>query len=304
MHLPPLKEDFEQENEELASKLADLTTQAKMMLLNNESLEEAIQDQQIEYEERIAELEGLLAEKYEDDDQLLQSQSEKDVLSGRESNGAYDGAHLTQDKDLNLEVGQVIDRSSESDPGNIMAKPVVITSDATSVTTGKSQSDDEEIARKEIATTHSPSTEAQFDRLQSPYHDFDDTANHVEGEMQHHTSIDHNAARSTHVFDQSSELMERSERIQNSTILSAAAIPLGTLMTSPTSPVTTANEQMILMPAETKALVQYHEDARSAQGMMMGDIEDQVKKLIVENGKLAQRLGNAVADKECKSMVF
>ena len=300
----PLKEDFEQENEELASKLADLTTQAKMMLLNNESLEEAIQDQQIEYEERIAELEGLLAEKYENDDQLLQSQAEKDVLSGRESNGAYDGAHLTQDKDLNLEVGQVIDRSSKSDPGNITAKPVVITSDATSVTTGNSQPDDEEIARKEIATTHSPTTEAQFDRLQSLNHDCDDTPNHVEVEMQHHTPIDRNVARSTHAFDQSSELMERSERIQNSTILSAAAISPGALMTLPTFPVTTTNEQMIFMPAETKAIVQYHEDARSAQGMMMGGIEDQVKKLIVENGKLAQRLGNAVADKECKRMVF
>ena len=55
------QEDLELENEELSSKLTDLTTQAKKMLLNNEALEEAIQDQRIEYEDRIAELE---VEKY------------------------------------------------------------------------------------------------------------------------------------------------------------------------------------------------------------------------------------------------
>ena len=38
---------MEAENEELASKLTDLTTQAKKMLLNNEQLEEEIQDQQV-----------------------------------------------------------------------------------------------------------------------------------------------------------------------------------------------------------------------------------------------------------------
>merc|ERR1711957_484264 len=54
------KEDLELENQDLASKLADLTTQAKNMLLNNESLEQAITDQQIEYEDRIIELENLL----------------------------------------------------------------------------------------------------------------------------------------------------------------------------------------------------------------------------------------------------
>ena len=41
------QEDLEAENEELASKLTDLTTQAKKMLLNNEQLEEEIQDQQV-----------------------------------------------------------------------------------------------------------------------------------------------------------------------------------------------------------------------------------------------------------------
>ena len=90
MQLPCSKEDLEKENEELASKLADLTTQAKMLLLTNEELEEAISDQQIEYEERIAELEGMLADRYESDGLILMGHQTKADLSELESSKGND----------------------------------------------------------------------------------------------------------------------------------------------------------------------------------------------------------------------
>ncbi len=301
---------MEHENEELASKLADLTTQAKMMLLNNESLEEAIQDQQIEYEERIAELEGLLADKYESDDQILLKQQAKADLSGQNPSEGHDEDQITRIVDATLE-------SSESDPVTAVNKMVV--SDATSVIIESPQTDDEGM-RKTIASTHILTTENQFDRVPSPKQD-SENQDETKATMQQDTPVDYDIiSKGRYALDHvSSELVDLSEPTQIATDFLASTNPPTTLLNLQASPVKTEIEQGIA-PSETDGTIQYELGAASPQGILMTtsnvtknvscapippqtispDVEDQVKKLIVENGELAQRLGNAVADKECK----
>ena len=110
------KEDLELENEELASKLGDLTKQAKKMLLNNESLEEEIQDQQVEYEDRIAELErytaeleSKLAEKNEDNNLTLLQQEHDAAVETIE----------TLQRDSDITGGQKIKTEIDKSPMNI-----------------------------------------------------------------------------------------------------------------------------------------------------------------------------------------
>ena len=107
------QEDLELENEELSSKLTDLTTQAKKMLLNNEALEEAIQDQRIEYEDRIAELE---VEKYGDDEVSSLHSKHKTALETiarlKQEKNAYDVDKVKCAEEENLELRRVVDHLS------------------------------------------------------------------------------------------------------------------------------------------------------------------------------------------------
>lgn len=130
-----LKEDLELENEELASKLTDLTKQAKIMLLNNESLEEQIQDQQIEYEDRIAELESELAGKGEGNGEellMLQQKHEKaletivsltkEIGQGKKDmNGNDERMKILEEE--NIELRQVIDHLAAENDVSLCAPP-------------------------------------------------------------------------------------------------------------------------------------------------------------------------------------
>ncbi len=286
-----------------------------MMLLNNESLEEAIQDQQIEYEERIAELEGLLADKYESDDQILLTQQAKAEVSGQNPSEGHDIDQIT--RIVHATLG-----SSESDP--VTAANNLVISDATPIIIESLQIDDEGM-RKAIASTRILTTKTQFDRSPSPKQDPDDSENKDETKaiMQYDVPVDyHIISNGRHALDHvSSELVDLSEPTQIAIDYLAPTNPSKTFMNLQTFPVSTTIEQGIV-PSETNAIIQHQLDAVPPQGMLMttsdvtnniscalfpsqtispdGDIEEQVKKLIVENGELAQRLGNAVADKECK----
>lgn len=300
MQLPCSKEDLEKENEELASKLADLTTQAKMLLLTNEELEEAISDQQIEYEERIAELEGMLADRYESDGLILMGHQTKADLSELESSKGNDNEQFTCTDDEHLKLGQVIDSSSEvADPVNAVENRAVTSDDM--------------IVPKESSLTTLMQKKAQYDSAPCPTSEFDDSTKHEETKAETPFINDQIIASDRHAADHRPyAFMDLSDSTQTVTILSAAAKTLSTLQTS----LVPSTVEQLLVPAEANDIIPYQLEAGYTEGEIVttnnvlcapstdshgSNIEEQVKKLIVENGKLAQRLGNAVADKECKN---
>lgn len=287
-----------------------------MMLLNNESLEEAIQDQQIEYEERIAELEGLLTEKYENDDEAMLRQKDedasemittlvKDDFKGQEPSRAHDVEYRTRINDTNLNLGHDLSVTA-------MAKNAAI-SDATSVTFENSQTDDEGqrvTIRTSKSLTHIVMAESHDFRAPFSEHDLDSPA--YRAEM--NSILPPMICEKNSLDYRPSQLMDNAEQSQNTTQFPSG----GTPQVSPEASI----NKLAIIPAETNAIIVHQLDAEFAQGIMVtsppGDteniacdlstpqtispdceIEKQVKKLITENGKLAQRLGNAVADKEC-----
>lgn len=289
MQLLSSKEDLEHENEELASKLADLTTQAKMMLLNNESLEEAIQDQQIEYEERIAELEGLLADKYESDDQILLGRQVEDALSGQKSPDGRDRDQHTSIVNVTSELRKVIDSFSESDPAVTAAKDTVL-----------SHTDNKGM-RDENTSNHILTTEPHFDRALSSKQDLDDSENQDEMKVKiPNTFVDSDNIQASFRYaldSRSSELVDVEPTQTTANVLVAANLLTTTIeQDDPTKTDVAVFAQGKLMVTQKNSC----EISPPQTISSVGDIEQQVKKLVFENGELAQRLGNAVADKECK----
>jgi len=76
------KEDLEAENEELVSKLADLTSQAKTMLIRNDEMENQLNEVNMNFEERVDELESeleSLRRKHRETLQSIQQSKEKNI---------------------------------------------------------------------------------------------------------------------------------------------------------------------------------------------------------------------------------
>lgn len=271
-----------------------------MLLLTNEELEEAISDQQIEYEERIAELEGMLADRYESDGLILMGHQTKADLSELESSKGNDNEQFTCTDDEHLKLGQVIDSSSEvADPVNAVENRAVTSDDM--------------IVPKESSLTTLMQKKAQYDSAPCPTSEFDDSTKHEETKAETPFINDQIIASDRHAADHRPyAFMDLSDSTQTVTILSAAAKTLSTLQTS----LVPSTVEQLLVPAEANDIIPYQLEAGYTEGEIVttnnvlcapstdshgSNIEEQVKKLIVENGKLAQRLGNAVADKECKN---
>jgi hypothetical protein len=110
---------------ELATKLSDLTTQAKMMLVRNEEMETQLSEAQIEYEERLNELNAI----NEDLWNKLRSHNSDELLSLREK---YDDAleiiqQLKSDESLAQRDqfnADSLDKSSESQLKRIMEENI------------------------------------------------------------------------------------------------------------------------------------------------------------------------------------
>ncbi|KAL7539983.1 hypothetical protein ACHAXR_009782 [Thalassiosira sp. AJA248-18] len=256
------KEDLELENEELASKLTDLTTQAKKMLLSNETLEETVQDQQIEYEDRIAELESQV----EDGDFLTLRQKHKAALetivklkkeidmSGQgKSEDCDSDSHSDQLKrieDENSELRQLVDHlSSETDAAKEI-KLIVLELRAKNKEMSESlrvsQEQNEAAAdvlenlkadndhlredimalRRDTPTVKMLTAEAHDDRAAPLEHGTDDSTNRskLEAELKYYKSVVSQMSKDRNVLNQRlSELMDISGPTQD--MLCAAASP-------------------------------------------------------------------------------
>jgi len=328
------KEDLELENEELASKLTDLTTQAKKMLLNNESLEEAIQDQQIEYEDRIAELEGQFAETCEDNDMTTLHQKHKAALETivklKKDIGMTvqdtSGDQLQRVEEENLELREVVDHLSSENNAAKEIKFIVLelraknTEISESLRVSQEQNNaaadiienlktDNEHLRKDLAMTSVKSTanmltaEAHDDRAMPFEYGADESTkmSEMEAELQHYRAMVSKMTSDRNVFNhQLSELMDMPaypalENAFQATVNEGALIPLesnNNIRDHLNDAV--INQGMMVVTTDTAEASPYA--PQSTQ--LHHPVEEQMQNLTIENGQLAQRLGNAVADKE------
>lgn len=117
---------------ELATKLSDLTTQAKMMLARNEEMETQLSEAQIEYEERLNELNAInedlwnklrshnsdevlsLREKYEDALEIIQQLKSDEFLAQRDQFNAdsvdkFSESQLKRITEENIELRELVD---------------------------------------------------------------------------------------------------------------------------------------------------------------------------------------------------
>jgi hypothetical protein len=294
------QEDLELENAELASKLAELTTQAKKMLLNNESLEEEIQDQQVEYEDRIAELEKYsaeleckLAEKIEEHELLLLHQEHGAALNKIEKsspkNDTIKELTIGLEHDENRKhIGEESSELHECDDiiSELKAKNEIISNllqlsheqnDAAADFISCLKSDNAKL--RKIISEHGkisktePTTEAHDD-----------------------CAID---------FTEQVELQYRSTLVQTA-ICGSPGPSQRRLWDTPASPAIettpgSSSNQCISssLVSDMKRSTSYVPAEHSSTALPRQIIQ-QIENLTIENGKLAQRLGNAVADKECK----
>lgn len=103
------KEDFETENEELASKLADLTNQAKIMLLRNEEMENQLDELAMDYDCRVTELESQIGDLQE----LLEDKSSQDEGEAMEALGKKHEKALETITNLKKDVDEAQKRYDE-----------------------------------------------------------------------------------------------------------------------------------------------------------------------------------------------
>ena len=289
------KEDLELENEELASKLGDLTTQAKKMLLNNESLEEEIQDQQVEYEDRIAELErytaeleSKLAEKNEDNNLTLLQQ---------EHDAAVETIEKLQ-RDSDITGGQKIETEIDKSPMNIGDETSELRKNEDIISELKSKNEeisnllrfshDQNDAAADLIE-YLKSDIAKLRKVIVEYETNKTSTNLLTMEAHSDGALD---------FTQQQALQKGksfvSQTAPSHIRLCDVAVSSGAVTTLGFASNQLASSSAVLdmTPSSFYAPTESRQNTAS--------LIQQIENLTTENGKLAQRLGNAVADKECK----
>ena len=354
------------------------------MLLNNESLEETIQDQQIEYEDRIAELEGELAAMCDDDDVSLRQKHQaaldtivklkKDIslAGGNGSNEeGQDDANVKRLEEENMELQQVIDHLSAENEAAKEIKYIVLELKSKNAEISEMLRSSQE--QNNAAADIIESLKADNDQLRAAQdnptsptetHEHDNELAEksakiaeMEAELEHYKSMVSEMTRDRNVFNQHlSELMDASGIEESGTVsealdLSAAPdepeVQAGALVVhesssniNPQYQLNTAeahpqynademetvdlwnsqlkdmdvgvNQQMVVAaprePIESNSYASPDAPETSSYAPPpapldhpVDQVEEQINNLTIENGLLAQRLGNAVADKECKS---
>lgn len=284
------KEDLQLENEELASKLTDLTTQAKKMLLNNESLEEAINDQQIEYEDRLAELEAKLEEQLRNDKDCISDLEDQleDIVQDDDNMATLQQKHkvsletivrlkaqlkdVTRLEEENLELRERIDHCTSENDAAKEIKSIVQELKAKNEEISEALHVSRE--QNDAAADIIENLKADNDRLwkdivamQADGPKTDDDCNLSEDRAGDHSEIDSELQHSTEGALVTVDGNIDEQRHLNGTGISQEM----TVATEPPDVVRSSSE-----------------------------VEDKIQTLTIENGQLAQRLGNAVADKECE----
>ena len=284
------KEDLQLENEELASKLTDLTTQAKKMLLNNESLEEAINDQQIEYEDRLAELEAKLEEQLRNDKDCISDLEDQleDIVQDDDNMATLQQKHkvsletivrlkaqlkdVTRLEEENLELRRRIDHCTSENDAAKEIKSIVQELKAKNEEISEALHVSRE--QNDAAADIIENLKADNDRLwkdivamQADGPKTDDDCNLSEDRAGDHSEIDSELQHSTERALVTVDGNIDEQRHLNGTGISQEM----TVATEPPDVVRSSSE-----------------------------VEDKIQTLTIENGQLAQRLGNAVADKECE----
>jgi len=274
----------------LASKLTDLTTQAKKMLLNNESLEEAINDQQIEYEDRLAELEAKLEEQLRNDKDCISDLEDQleDIVQDDDNMATLQQKHkvsletivrlkaqlkdVTRLEEENLELRERIDHCTSENDAAKEIKSIVQELKAKNEEISEALHVSRE--QNDAAADIIENLKADNDRLwkdivamQADGPKTDDDCNLSEDMAGDHSEINSELQHSTERALVTVDGNIDEQRHLNGTGISQEM----TVATEPPDVVRSSSE-----------------------------VEDKIQTLTIENGQLAQRLGNAVADKECE----
>ena len=288
------KEDLELENQELASKLADLTTQAKKMLLNNESLEEEIQDQQIEYEDRISELERLLADKQDHDAQLGTDTTEQNKVEKSVGDGIVEGAESSDMPELKAKNAEIVELLRFSHEQNDAAADLIEQLKAENAKLRRLISENESVkssSQKLLTAGAHNDTTLSFDQQR---------------ELEHLKSVVSLTAIDRNTFDRRlSELTDMwgkgpspHKRPCDAPTSPAVGTTPGFESGVASTPLTTQG------PGLTSTQMTLYRDSSVSHNTSSNvtppplQIVKQIEHLTNENGELAQKLGNAVAEKE------
>jgi hypothetical protein len=292
------QEDLELENVEFATKLSELTLQAKKMLLNNESLEEEIQDQQVEYEDRIAELEkysaeleSKLAEKVEENELLLLHQEHGEALKAIEK--------LSTDNDAieQLTVGTEQDKNSTHEEesselhkgGDIVSELKAKNEEISSLLRFSQEQND--AAADFISCLKSDN--AKLRKIISEHGKLSAIKPATE-------TLDDKAI----VFTEQLELQNYKSTVLETAIDHGPGPSQLRLWDAPVSPAIKTNPGSASHQFKSSSLVSdmmpslSYVRTESGSTALPIQIIQQIENLTIENNKLAMRLGNAVAEKE------
>lgn len=288
------KEDLELENQELASKLADLTTQAKKMLLNNESLEEEIQDQQIEYEDRISELERLLADKQDHDAQLGTDTTEQNKVEKSVGDGIGEGVESSDIPELKAKNAEIVELLRFSHEQNDAAADLIEQLKAENAKLRRLISENESAkssSQKLLTAGAHNDTSLSFDQQR---------------ELEHLKSVVSLTAINRNTFDsrlsESTDMWGKGPSLHKRPCDAPTSPAVGTTpgfeSGVASTPLTTQG------PGLSSTQMTLYRDSSVSHNTSSNvtppplQIVKQIEHLTNENGELAQKLGNAVAEKE------
>ena len=298
------KEDLELENEELASKLGDLTTQAKKMLLNNESLEEDIQDQQVEYEDRIAELERYTTEL---ESKLVEKNEDNNVTPLQQEHDAALEAIEKLQRDNDITGGQKVETEIDESPINIRDETSELCKNEDIVSELKSKNEeisnllrfshDQNDAAADLIE-YLKSDNAKLRKVIVEYETKKTSTDILTMEAHNDGALDFTQQQApkkgTSFVSQTS--FDPNPGPSQSRLCDAAVSPGAvTTLGFASNQLESLAAVLDMTPSTFCAPNESRQNTASSLELMR-----QMENLTIENGKLAQRLGSAVADKECK----
>jgi hypothetical protein len=267
------------------------------MLLNNESLEEEIQDQQIEYEDRIAELERLLANKEDHDAQSGTDTTEQNKVEKSVGDGIVEAAESSDIPELKAKNAEIVELLRFSHEQNDAAADLIEQLKAENTK-----------LRHFISENESVKSSSQKLLTEGTHNSHNDTAmsNDQQRELEHLKSVVSLTAIDRNTFDRRlSELTD---------MWGKGPSPHKRPCDAPTSPAVGTTPGFESGVASTPIATQGH-GVTSTQMTLYHDssafhntssnvtpppleVVKQIEHLTNENGELAQKLGNAVAEKE------
>ncbi len=324
---PFVEEDLEAENEELVSKLADLTAQAKTMLIRNDEMENQLNEVNAHFDERVGELESELeslrrmhGEKENNDHSSIDLEEENAELRR-----AID--HLTEENNAAREIKSLVVKLREKNVE--LAESLKASRDQKKVALSciEDLKTENDVLRNELNSMQEKvyanayniqekgfggtSEYSKFDgdrNFSYPNYDIDaKKPDEMEAELQHYKAIINEMAEDREeLCRRLSVLMDATKPSTGNTIdidpygkMKSDALTKNDMNFSSEylqNEVNSCNALVVKEDSEfdNSQVIVSHE----SNVFDMSEVEETIRTLTYENGQLAQRLGGAVAEKE------